>query len=264
MHVNKNITQEELERLYVQGGLSTTEVAEKIGASASGVYFALKRFGIPMRGKSDAARLRHGHTWSLNWKVISKEYLAGATIEDLSEKYECSWATMSAHLHSNGVEVRPRGSESPLHPNYRGRIDIDVKKAAKMNKAGATLTEVGTKLGVSVQIVSKRLQEARIPVVVNKASTDEFKNVQVKKRAVARAIDATHCLVCHETRGTHLCHIQSRRKGGPLNPNNAVALCPSHHDFFDHGRLTAKELSKLKATLLTAAEKGYAHHIYTT
>ena len=34
------------------------------------------------------------------------------------------------------------------------------------------------------------------------------------------------------------------------------------NDFLDHGRLNTKECAKLKDTLLTAAQKGYAHHIY--
>jgi len=262
MNQNKAIQEETLRQLYVHEQLSGAEIARKIRASPAAVYNALIRFGIPLRSHSTASRLRWSTTWGADWKELAHRYNKGANLEDIAKEVGCSLATASEHL-SNFTTIRSRGAESPLHPNPRGRIDIDVKKSSKMNKAGATLTEIGAELGVSVQIVSKRLQEAGVQVVVNKASKDEFKNVQSKKREVARAIGATKCTVCGEIRGVQLCHIQSRRKGGPLNPDNAVPLCPNHHDFFDHGRLHASELHKLKSALLTASEKGYVHHIYS-
>lgn len=261
MNCNPNITKEVLEKLYVDEGLSTAEVAVRISASRAAVWAALPRFGITPRTQSGAARNRRSHTWGANWEKLACKYDEGANLEDIAREVGCCLATASWHL-SRLTTIRSRGSESPLHPNPRGRIDIDVKKASRMNQAGATLTEIGAKLGVSVQVVSKRFQDAGISVTVNKASTEEFANVQAKKRVVAQAIDASHCKVCGETRGTQLCHIQSRRKGGPLNEDNAVALCPSHHVFFDHGELKPKELARLKSTLLTASAKGYRHHIY--
>lgn len=257
------LTKQGLETLYIDQKMSSVEIAAKLGTAVPTISNALRRLGIPRRSMSEAAQNRREQTYNQNWKELRSRYEEGENLEDLASEVGCSTSTAAVHLRAVGTKIRPRGSETVHHPNYRGRIDIDVKKASKMNKAGATLTEIGAKLGVSVQIVSKRLQESGIQVVVNKASKDEFKNIQAKKREIARAIGATKCVVCGETRGTQLCHIQSRRKGGPLNPYNAVALCPNHHDFFDHGRLKPKELAKLNETLLTAAEKGYVHHIYS-
>ena len=260
MNRNEAITEEALKKLYVEKKMSTIQVAVELGASDAAVYQALKRYGLPVRTRSVASRVRWGHTWDVDWAALAKRYDQGATLEELAEEVGCSWAPASAHL-SKYTKIRPRGSE--VKPNSRGRIDIDVSAAIEANQKGATLTEIASRMGVSVQIVSKRLREAGYTVKTNKASTEKFANLQARKRKVAKAIDASKCRICRETRGVQLCHIQPRRKGGPLNPDNAVALCPSHHWFFDRGELTEDELARIKPTLREAAGKGYVHPLYS-
>ena len=41
---------------------------------------------------------------------------------------------------------------------------------------------------------------------------------------------------------------------------NILILCPSHHYFFDNGKLTKEEFSKVKAKV-RAAEKKYNHKL---
>lgn len=260
MNQNKALTKAALRQMYVNEGLSTVEISTNTGASTAGVTAALHRFGIGLRSRRDAARIRHRHTWEADWCSLAKRYEDGATLEDLACEVECTPGVASRHL-AEFTTIRPRGCE--VKPNSRGRIEIDIDRAIAMNQNGATLTEIGAKLGnVSVQVVSKRFREAGHSVLRNRATRSKFMNVQVKKRIVAQAINATCCVVCKETRGVQLCHIQAQRKGGELNPDNAVALCPNHHWFFDRGCLRKPELRRLRPYLVEAAHKGYAHHHY--
>jgi hypothetical protein len=254
----------ELEKLYIRESLSSVEIASRLRKSIGSVHSALKRFGIPRRSLVEAAQLRRSHTYQQNWVKFSKYYEEGRNLEDISREVGCSLATTAKHLRAVGANIRPRGTESPLHPNLRSRIEFDVDAAIKMNQDGATLTEISSRLPEhpSVQVLSMRFQKVGHRVLVHKASKDQFRNLEAKKRAVAHAIGADHCLICHETRGTQLCHIQARRKGGPLNPDNSVPLCPNHHWFFDRGQLTKAEAKKIRPALLSAKRKGYTHHVY--
>lgn len=254
------VTKVDLVKLYVHQKLSAREVAEKVGLSTPAIFSALKRHDIPRRSLKESARLNRSHS-DQNWNQLRKKYELGSPLEDVAEEVGCALSTAAQYLREAGASIRHRGAETN-RGNSRGKIEIDMKKAIKWNQKGATLTEIAEKMGVSVQIVSKRLQESGYVVLVNKASTDEFKNVQVKKREVARAIGACKCVVCGERRGVQLCHIQARRKGGPLNPDNAIALCPSHHWFMDQGVLQRGELKKVVPHLESAALKGYQHHRY--
>lgn len=259
MNVNGALTEESLKKLYLDEGLSTIKVAERLGVSDAGVYAALKRFGIPTRSKSAAANSKCPNVALVDWKLMAKKYEDGATVVDLATEVGCAWSTASARL-SKYTTIRSRGSE--VKPNSRGRIDIDVKAAIEANQRGETLTQIGDRLGVSVQIVSKRLKEAGYKVLTHKASKEKFASLQIHKRKVAQAIDASACVICSETRGVQLCHILARRHGGRLIPENSVALCPNHHWFFDRGKLNDEELEKLTPHLVKAADYGYRHHRY--
>jgi DNA-binding CsgD family transcriptional regulator/5-methylcytosine-specific restriction endonuclease McrA len=267
MHVNPKLEEETLKRMYSEEMLSVPEISKRLGCSSYGVLNALRRFKIPLRSRREASKLRHSHTWTADWESLAKEYEAGRTIEEIAEKANCSLATVSAHLRRLGVSVRPRGSDTPIHPlsqRNSKRINIDIEKAAAMNRAGSTLTEIGKALGnIAVQVVSKRFREANVPVIVNRASKDEFKNVQFQRRKVARAINATACVICGETRAVDLCHIFPRHRGGELVPDNTIALCQTHHHCFDRGTLKGAEIKKIKPFLQQAAAKGFTHPHYS-
>lgn len=257
---NPALKKETLRRLYIKKKLSIEEISGKLGTSRAGVYSALKRFGIKTRSQSKAARLRGGFE-HFNWKKLAKKYVAGTPLDEIAKEAGCCWSTASGYLKKH-TKMRPRGAQTN-RPNSRGRIEINTDKAIRMNQGGATLTEISEKMGVSVQVVSKRLRDVDYQVLVHKASKDEFKNYQVKKREVAHAIGADRCVICPESRGVQLCHILAKRFGGKLVSENAVALCPSHHFFFDHKLLNRREQSKLSPYLVEAAAAGYEHHHYT-
>ncbi|NNL48479.1 MAG: hypothetical protein HKO76_08950 [Acidimicrobiia bacterium] len=261
MNINPVLTEESLKKLYLKEGLSTTGVARKLGASETGVRKAMIRYGIPLRSMGEAALAQpeRAHVRCADWERLAERYEGGATLVDIATEVGCAWSTASARL-SRYTTIRPRGSE--VKPNGRGRIEIDVKAAIEANQRGETLTQIGDRLGVSVQIVSKRLKEAGYKVITHKASKEKFASVQSKRRKVAQAIGAEKCVICSDDRGVQLCHIQARRDGGPFTPDNTVALCPNHHWFFDRGTLKDSELSVLKPYLEAAAAKGYQHERY--
>lgn len=258
-----NISKEELEDLYLNQRKSVIEMSGILGMSIPGIYKAMERYGIPRRDLTAAAHVRRKGTYDINWEPLCEKYEQGLSVEEIALEVGCSISTASQHLKRAGATIRARGTETINRPNFRGKINIDIDKAAAMNRNGATLTEIGRLLGnIAVQVISKRFKEANVPVITNRASQDEFKNVQFQKREVARAINATACVICGETRAVDLCHILPRHRGGELIPENTIALCQTHHHCFDRGHLKGPEVAKIRHILKKAAEKGFTHPHY--
>lgn len=261
MNTNPVLTEENLKKLYLESGLSTTSVARKLGASENGVRKAMIRYGVPLRSRREAAlsQSKRAHVRCADWGRLAERYDSGELLFDLAKEVGCSPATASAHL-SEHTTLRKRGSA--VNGNRRNRLDVDVDEAIRMNREGKTLSHIGELMGVSVQVLSSRFREAGVSVLRHRYAREKFANLQVHKRKVAQAIDASSCVICSETRGAQLCHIRARRDGGQLTPDNTVALCPNHHWFFDRGTLKDSELSVLKPYLEAAAAKGYQHERY--
>jgi hypothetical protein len=265
MNKNSNITKEALQQLYVERKLSSVKVAREIGASSAAVHNALRRFGIPARSRTEASKKRWAKTYKVKWKPLVKKYMKGYPLEEIAQEVGCSLGVAAKHLREHGAVIRRPGAKTN-RPNFRNTIPFDVKRAIKMNKDGATLTEIGQTLSpdrpLSIQVISRRFKSVGYKPLVHKKSTSKFRSYQADKREVAEAIDASRCVICGETRSIQLCHVQARRHGGKLVPENALALCVLHHDCFDKGLLTRSEAKKLKPRLLAAKEKGYTHHTY--
>ena len=261
---SRTISEADLEKMYVEGGRSTVQIAKELGVSSSGVRQALRRRGVFGRTSSEAALLNRG-AHRADWESLRGLYESGEPLEVVADCVGCSIASAAKYLRQTGATIRARGND-PKGLNPRNRIEFDVKRAVEMNKGGMTLTEIGKRLAtdrpISVQVISHRFKKVGYKPLVHRASKGKFKNYPAPKRKVAEAIDASKCIICPEKRGIQLCHIQSRRDKAPLVPENAVALCNTHHWCFDKGLLTKSEAKKLKPHLLTAKEKGYTHHIY--
>jgi AraC-like DNA-binding protein len=258
-----NISKEELEDFYLNQRKSVIEMSGILGMSIPGIYKAMERYGIPRRDLAAAAHVRRRGTYDTDWGPLCEKYEQGISLEEIALEVGCSISTASQHLKRAGATIRPRGTETVNRPNFRGKINIDIDKAVELNRNGSTLSDIGRLLGgIAVQVISKRMKEAGQPVIKNKVSKDEFKSYPTQKRIVARAINATACAICGETRAVDLCHILPRHRGGELIPENTIPLCQTHHHCFDRGTLKGPELSKIRTRLKAAEEDGYKHPHY--
>lgn len=239
--------------------MSAVQVAEELGVSSAGVYLALKRLDIPRRGHKDAA-LNQGRTKRVPWKKVAKEYLRGATCDDLANKYGCANTTITYHLRGMGVSVRKAGEskKGKLAP----RVHIDTDLAVKLNQEGKTLPEISDELGVSLGTLHYRLRsigyKARSGL---RARAAKHKNLQYHKRKVAAELEMS-CAICGEDRTVDLSHIASAKNGHPMVKENAIVLCPTHHRLFDSGKLSKSEVKAIHSILREAAQNGYVNSFW--
>lgn len=257
-HKSKSpLTKKKLQELYVRKKMSATQIAEALGVSHAGVYLALKRLGIPRRGRAEAARNRGVD--SLPWKKIAKEYRAGSNCSELGEKYNCANTTVISRLREAGVEIRLKG-----HANLGKTwnvVEFDVEKAIKMNQEGAALPEIANKLGITYQTLWYRLKKMGYRPTRHKAKASKYKNLQYHKRKVAAELEMS-CVICGEDRTVDLAHIASAKDGHSLSEENTIVLCPTHHRLFDSGKLSAKEHKKIRPILQRAAGAGFVNSFW--
>jgi DNA-binding CsgD family transcriptional regulator len=74
-------------------------------------------------------------------------YQAGANVNDLAARFGIHRATVTQHLHRNGVTVRQRGLD-----------DLQIDHAAHLYRQGNSLARIGTRLGVHAETVRQALR----------------------------------------------------------------------------------------------------------
>ena len=258
---NKAITEAALRELYVNQQLSTIATAEELKASPAAIYQALVRFDIPRRSKSQAALHRYGQTVGMVEKDRLRELYIDQQMSGISiaKKLGIDPVTVYNALGRFNIPLRSRSDASKQRWSRTWKADW--KKMARQYEKGTTLEDIAKEVGCSLGVASSHLRDKGIELRPRSFKSHSFS--PNSRRAIAHAIGADRCAICTETRGTQLCHIQARRKGGPLNPDNTLPLCPSHHWFFDRGQLTKAEVRKIQPVLLSAKRKSYTHHVYT-
>ena len=264
MNYKKIINEATLRKMYVEDQISAVQIAEKLSVSSAAIYNALVRFNIPRRTLDQASRKRWKHTWETDWSSLAEDYRSGETLEEISIKVGCTISVVANHFRALGITIRPKASETPLHPNSRNRMEFDEERFKHLNLVeGKTLPEISAVLPEhpSVQVLSMRAKARGWEIKRNYPGKrrSEYPNYQILKRKIAEAIKMKDCIICHEARGLKLCHIQGREFGGPMDPGNFVALCPTHHEAFDWGELLKPELKKIKPCLDAAAKLGFIH-----
>ncbi len=255
------LSQQSLVSLYTNFGLSTVEIAQRLGISSGSVYVALRRLGIQMRSRGEASKIRYKRTHTLPWEKIATEYKTGATIEDLSKKYVVANTTVSHHLRRLGVDIRKKGNRPGGSSGAIIKFDVDA--AVALNKAGKTLTQIAGDLGVTYSTLRYRFNSIGYkPRDDLRAKSEVAKSYVYEKRKVLEALGTEACMICGETRVIDLCHIASKKEGHALTVENTLVLCPLHHRLFDHGKLTEVEFEKIQTKLLAAARRGLTHSHY--
>lgn len=110
-----DISCEELARLYSDELYSAPAIAERIGCSVGMVYTRLAECGIPIRSKSESARLDRGIE-------ISRETLRALYVDNqlsfsaIAERFHCSPTTIHRRLKACGIEARSVGGSVYEYP----------------------------------------------------------------------------------------------------------------------------------------------------
>ena len=137
-----------------QGGMSTDAVAEKMGCSTGPVFRALDRAGVARRKNVGGSRWRD--TPQVRDRV-AEMYQAGKGMREISLIMGTDSRVIRQILVDKGVK---------LHHIGTGRIAFDdetARKVAEEYRAGATMTALATKYGVTQPTIRNYLHRQDVP-----------------------------------------------------------------------------------------------------
>ena len=128
----------ELRRLYLEGGLTLRQLAERFSVSPQAVWGWLDAAGVPRRGPA-------GPTPSANSEDVVALYHGGWSGPHIAARFGCSTATVYRRLEAAGVARR------------RPRPSVDRPALLDALDAGLSAPEIAARLKVSVSAVCRAL-----------------------------------------------------------------------------------------------------------
>ena len=138
-----DLDDKEIKKLYINEGLSTIQIGEKLGTNATTIHERLKKQGVKGRNK----RIHD----DLDDEEIKKLYIEGGlTTIQIGKKLGVSYVTISNRLKKQGIKVRDKRIRDDLY-------DEEIKKL--YIEGGLTTIQIGEKLGVSYVTISNRLKK---------------------------------------------------------------------------------------------------------
>lgn len=112
----------------------------------------LPKLDTPARPPSDRRTPRRARQLDEEQvRQLIREYMAGATVYELGERFGISRQTVSRHLHRHEVPMRMQG----LSPEQ-------IDEAVRLYEAGWSLARIGTRMGVDAGTVHARLREREV------------------------------------------------------------------------------------------------------
>jgi transposase-like protein len=139
---------QEVAELY-RGGMSLRKIAERYSTYIQAVGHSLQRSGV--------ARRPAGHDWRFSdaeARAIGEEYVAGASLHALKERYQCDIGTLRRSLKRVGVPMRNRGAQE------RELLGEQFEEVVRRWEAGESQHTIGVLLGVSQSRISRALLRA--------------------------------------------------------------------------------------------------------
>jgi uncharacterized protein (DUF433 family) len=130
-----------------RAGATVTALAARFDVSASTICRALDRAGVPRRSRGQRFTGVPGRE-----AEVAAAYLAGATIQEIADRYDCSTKPIHDALARAGVTRRPPGRR-------RRQLDGLEPGIAAAYAAGATLAELGREHEVSSKVIADVLEQ---------------------------------------------------------------------------------------------------------
>jgi transposase len=168
--VRRDISDDEIVRLYVDGGLSAVEVAEQLGCSTSLVYARLARLGVPRRDRGARRRRRLGDS-----ELAHLYGEGGSSLRDLARRYGVSAQAVQRWLVAGGIERRPPGA-----PRARG-----VEDPVALYVAGWSAPAIAAQLGCSPSTIYRRLDAAGVARRTVEPSISRFELIDALETGMA-------------------------------------------------------------------------------
>lgn len=127
----------EMVKMY-QDGFSAAKIAEKYGISTNGALYRLHNAGCNINPRGKRPKVRN--------EDIVKLYCEGVNLKKIAEQVGCSLSCVYAILKSQGISSRRTDSQLP--------INVKIKE---LYENGATIAEIGRRLGMNKGTVDYRL-----------------------------------------------------------------------------------------------------------
>lgn len=150
-------TPEELERIremYVEMGISTTDIAAELGRTTEFVWRHLKEMGVKLDGKS-RPRPR------LPYDVLERTaelYRSGMTMAEVGRETGVSTSTVWYRLRQFGQERRTSAETVSSRPRPRTRHDLhEMVVVVRLYRSGLSLAQVSAETGMPPSKVRRRL-----------------------------------------------------------------------------------------------------------
>lgn len=210
--VRRDISDDEIIRLYVDRGLSDAEIAEQLGCSASLVYARLARRGVPRRDRGARHRRRPGDS-----ELARLHGEGGSSLRDLARRYGVSAQAVQRWLIAGGIERRPPGA-----PRARG-----VEDPVALYVAGWSAPAIAERLGCSPSTIYRRLDAAGVarrtvehpPSISRRELIDALETGMAAPAIAARAGVSVSCVCAELWRGcppSPVDYVFTAPRGGPL------------------------------------------------
>ena len=159
-----DLDDKEIKKLYIEEGLSTNQIGEKLGTNGRTISTRLKKQGIKVRDK----RIRN----DLDNEEIKKLYIEeGLSAYQIGKKLGASYPTIKNKLKKQGIKVQDKKIHNDLD-------DEEIKKLYV--EEGLSIVQIGKKLRTSHKTISKRLKDQGIKVQ-DKRIRDDLDDEEIKK-----------------------------------------------------------------------------------
>lgn len=172
--IEVHISKEELEKLYIQDGMTMKEIGKLYGITDSTVLYKMRRYNIPSRSKSES------HRSLIPKKELERLYITeNKTIREIVDFFGFSKDTIISRMREYGIQSRI-GSPPKINVTTKEKLE----KLYIIEKK--TTVEIGKMFGVSSGIVCLRLKEYGIPMrprnehqIINFASKEELEMLYI-------------------------------------------------------------------------------------
>lgn len=239
-------------QMYLEGEKSTLEIATALNCSRNGVRIVLSAHNIEMRNTAGLRTKKvAGFVPTHDWMLEVMPHFDSATAA--AKHYEVPYATWIDWMKKFNIERERPGSFMPS----KRRQEIPIEEAVQLSNEGKTYQELAERYGVSYGVIVRRMKDVGHKAPWRRTKDPRFTTHSTKKRKVLQELNITACEICGEDRALDFAHIKPAANGGPVEKENCLVLCSTHHRVYDSGQMTEEEFSHVLPKV-RAAEALYS------
>ena len=186
----RGVSKDVLERLYWDEGKSAEEIGRIFGVRGSVVQEWMKKYGIPLRSRSESQKKRWEKRKVKEHPILKKNILyklyweQGKSVIEIGKELGVSEATVRKYMKRYGIPRRSRSEANTLRwKKQRKRegkvIDLSKELLEKLYvQQRKSTVEIGKQLGISPSTVRDLLRKYNIPI---RDLSDAIRNIYDKQ-----------------------------------------------------------------------------------